>query len=208
MNMEEIYLGRKVKFIQVYRQIHIYGKENKSFEERKSLNAWQPIESYFGHFSKGSLYLPEGILEHKDLSNINLILLVDDNPGSLSIEKKSAGIIFYNLSHSKKWGIFEFQLKENVELHLKYDHFDIGEPARENFKLCDLKPAQPVEVQINGKLDFSLSSRRARSYKVQSYIFEYIDQVDKVRLMESPYTPIIKNVPAKRKVINLLKPLW
>lgn len=206
MIQEQIKLNRSVKIIQVYRHIHVFGKDNKSSAERKIVNSWHPINSYSGYFSKGNLYLPEINFFNEKCLNCDIILLVDDNPTSINTENEY--IYFLNLSHPKRWAIFDLQLKENLELHLRYDHFHIGEPARDDYKLCELKPHMAIEVQINGKLDFSLTSRKARSYKEQFYIFDFLGEVDKIMMIKSPHSPYTKVIPSKRKTINLLKPLW
>lgn len=207
MNFEEIILHHPLKILQVYRHIYIYGKENKKTDERSIANTWHSIPSSYSYFLKGGLYIAEDSLITDNIKNSFAILIVDDNTPSASLNvNESVNIL--NLTHPKKWGFFEISLKEKLELHLKYDHFEVGEPARDDFKLCELNLNQPVEIQINGKLDFSLSSRRARSYKEQFYIFEYLGEVNNVKLVKKTSTPIIKKVPGKRKIINLLKPLW
>lgn len=209
MNTEEKTLNRPVKIIQVYRYIHIYGKENKSDNNIKNTDPWIPIHSRTGQYIDGKLYISENKWASGNPVNLDLILLLDEMPSGTSFsEKETESIYFLNLGHPKKWEIFELSLMDNLELHLKYDHFAIGEPSREDFKLCELKPNLPVEVKINGKLDFSLTSRRERSYKEQLYIFEYLGEVDKVMILESPISPSQKEIPSNRKIINLIKPLW
>ena len=65
-----------------------------------------------------------------------------------------------------KFEIFQLKKVDNqIELHLLYDYYEIGEPKRDNFKLCNLEMNTPTEIKINGKLDHSLSSGRERTYK-------------------------------------------
>jgi len=208
MNFEELRLHRPVKIINVYRYILIYDKQHKPSSEKNGIDTGSHIQFNSGNLTKDTLYLPANIFEQKDLNNIDIILLIHDRTDNLLKKDRSEEVVFLNLSHPKKFGIFELSINENVELHLKYDHFEIGEPAREDFKLCDLKPGHPVEVKINGKLDFSLTSRRARTYKEQIYIFDFLGEVDQIKPIDTAMPLMSLNIPSDRKVINLLKPLW
>ena len=53
-----------------------------------------------------------------------------------------------------------------------------------------------------------MSARRARVFKEQHYIFEYIGNFDKCTLLREPFEPIKKEIPADRKIVDLIKPLW
>jgi len=208
MNLKELRLHKPVKIIYVYCYILIYDKQHKPSPRKKGIDTGSHIQFHSGNLTKDTLYLPADIFEQKDLNNIDLILLIQDRTDNLLKKDRSEEVVFLNLSHPKKFKIFEFSVNGNIELHLKYDHFEIGEPAREDFKLCDLKPSHPVEVKINGKLDFSLTSRRARTYKEQIYIFDVLGEVDQIKSMDTVMPSMSLNIPSDRKVINLLKPLW
>ena len=80
----------------------------------------------------------------------------------------------------------------------------IGDPARDSFTISVLENGRPVEVKINGKLDTS----RGRHYKEQCFIFQLLGEFDRCFLLEENEASIIKQVPANRKLVNLLKPLW
>jgi hypothetical protein len=101
-----------------------------------------------------------------------------------------------------------FEIKNDLELFLKYDRYEVGIPERENFKLCILKKNNPVEIKINGKTDFSMTSGRERIFKEQHYIFEYLGDFGSCKILKEPYESVIKRVPEERKIIDLIKPLW
>jgi hypothetical protein len=220
MKLQEVAFNRPVRIFQVFRNIHVYDKTQKSFEDRKEAMAWQEIPSQSGWVVDNELYLPEKILQDPDFTTCNLITLEDDNPRSFALT---------NLSPAKTTGTKEeqnhnrcfslgnfinldiFKLKRDhkeLELFLQHGYFEVGIPARDNFKLCTLKKNSPVEIKINGKTESSLSARRARQFKEQHYIIDYLGDFRSCKLLREPYDPVIKQVPANRKVVDLIKPLW
>lgn len=220
MKPQQLIFKKPIKIFQVFRNVNVYGKSKKSFDDRKDDIAWKDIHSKAGHISGNELYLSEQILKNPDLENCDLIIIEDDNQietfssSDLSYTKiiGSTNELEYNYcfrtSKPNKFRIFEIRNNENIELHLKYGYFEVGIPERENFKLCEIKMNLPVEIKINGKTDFSMSSRRARVFKEQSYIFEYKGDFDKCKILKEPYEPLLKQVPIDRKLVDLNKPLW
>ena len=209
MNFEEKTFKKPVSVIQIFRHILRYGKEDKPSEKRLGFGRWDAINSQSGHLYDGHLYLPDSITEHPHFDDCNLIIMVDDNSAPLDLNGRDVKTHYcLSLSQPNKFDIFELQAKDDLELYLRYDHFKIGEPAREDFKLCNIRFQHPVEIQINGKLDFALSSRRPRTYLEQYYLFDYWGDFLNAFLMKSPYPNLLKTVPHHRKIINLLKPLW
>jgi hypothetical protein len=213
MKLQEIIFKRPIKIFQVFRNISVYGKEQKSFADRKDNNTWAVIQSKSGHLINGELYLPEQILQNPDFVTCDLITMEDDNPSrTLQSEAIRTNNLLYNhcfhLARKNRLYIFEIRNKNSIELHLHYGYFEIGTPERENFKICDLKKDEPVEVKINGKTDFSMSSRRERVFKEQEYIFVFVGEFDSCKILKEPYDCILKHVPLDRKIVNLMKPLW
>ncbi|MCU7551406.1 hypothetical protein OCK74_19950 [Chitinophagaceae bacterium LB-8] len=220
MKIREIKLKRPVKILQVFRNIVEYSKAEKSFDKRKEEINWGAIQSKSGYVLDHELYLPDTIIEDPGFNNCDLITMVDDNPltsfASTGKQYKWASKYGYNLlnnhcfnlGHSREFEIFNIKNDGVLELYLKYGYFEVGIPERGNFKLCDIRKQSPVEIKINGKTDFSLSSRRARVFQEKYYVFEYIGDFNKINLLREPYDHIIKHIPSDRKVVDLIKPLW
>lgn len=208
MDSQELIFAKPVKVIQVFRHINIYDKKAKSFDQRIMANTWNSIRSKWGHVLDGKLYLSENILIKESFKSCELIMITDDNHHYTHNIDQLDPVQYFDLPQSTPFGIFEIKPKDKLELHLVYDHFKIGIPARDPFKLCDLKENHPVEIKINGKIDFSLTSRRDRMYKEQVYIFNFLGDFNSCFISPIPMEGIIKNIPEKRKVIDLMKPLW
>ena len=220
MKPQESIFRRPKKVFQVFRNIHVYGKAEKSFADRKGKFEWDVIPSKSGHVIEDELYLPEKILDHPDFPTCDLIIIEDDNasnhdvPPSTSIVRNDIAVHpiacnhCFHLSRKILFGIFEIKKKDEIELYLRYGYFEVGIPKRENFKIGNIEKGKPIEIKINGKTDFSLSSRRARMYKEQSYIFDYIGDFEKCKILKEPYKLMEKQVPNERKVVDLIKRLW
>ena len=219
MKLQEVTFKRLVRVFQVFRNIHVYDKTQKSFEDRKEALAWQEMPSKSGWVVDNELYLPERILEEPRFTTCNLIIIKDDNPRPLTLtndsRRKPTGQDEEDYTRCFTLGNFIeldiFQLKRNqeeLELFLQHGYFEVGIPARENFKLCTIKKNSPVEIKINGKTESSLTARRARQFKEQHYIIDYIGDFCSCKLLREPYDPVIKQVPTNRKVVDLIKPLW
>lgn len=207
MKLREITFKKTVRIIQVFRNINIYGKEEKSFELRKDAMEWKPISSKSGYVANGELFLPEQITAHPQFLNCDIITFNDHHPSS-DISNLPELNHCFSTARKNQLAIFELRMKEELELHLHYGYFEIGIPERANFKLCTLQPNYPVEIKINGKTDASLTSRRARVFKEQYYIVEYLGDYTHCKLLKEPYDSYIKQIPETRKVIDLIKPLW
>ncbi|MDQ7948378.1 MAG: hypothetical protein REI93_06025, partial [Pedobacter sp.] len=61
---------------------------------------------------------------------------------------------------------------------------------------------------VNGKFDFSLTGRRARTYIDQTYIFEHLGEVSSYAFLKEPLIPLLKTVPTAYKLIDLNKTLF
>lgn len=154
------------------------------------------------------MYLPEALVGHPRFFQCDLITIVDDSLAAPHYQRDLESHACLVLDVPRPFAVFNLVQRETLELHLRYDHFYVGIPERQNFKICDLQAGEPVEVKVNGKTDFSLTGRRARLFKEQQYIFNYLGLYEEARLLKAPVTPVLKTVPAERKLIDLLKPLW
>ena len=209
MKTQQIQFKNPIKVIQVFRNINIYSKEEKSFEVRKDAMTWKPIPSKSGFVQENELYLPEQILQLPDFAHCDVVILEDDNSiQSHNFSRTKESNYCFRTTRPNQLDIFELKMMDEPELHLKYDYFEVGTPERENFKLCTIKEHQPVEIKINGKTDFSLSSRRARVFKEQHYIIHYLGDFNQCTILKEPFEPVMKSVPEDRKIIDLIKPLW
>lgn len=206
----------------------------KSYSDRKELTEWKKeINSKSGYLDDGKLTLAKSDY-NPDLLNCDLIVLNDFNSDSeieaikrqnqrwqkdlIDFETRTDGQIWANLKQVQYFNLvgsqrkFEiFQLKKNedqIELHLLYDLYEIGEPKRENFKLCNLEVGVPLEIKINGKLDHSMSRGRERSYKEHCYIFYLIGETDEFELAREPFAGIVKSIPEPIKKVDLMKELY
>ncbi len=220
MKLQEIIFNRPIKVLQIFRNVNIYGKEKKSFDDRKEEVAWNIINSKSGQVINGELFLPEQILSNLDLMTCDLITIEDDNQQQ---EFNSADLKFtkviasnsktiynhcFHLTRPNKFDIFEIRKEEEIEFHLQYGYFEIGIPERKNFKLCEIIKNKPIEIKINGKTDSSLTSGRERIFKEQDYIIEYIGDFNKCKILKEPYNSTPKQIPSERKLIDLMKQLW
>jgi hypothetical protein len=220
MKLQEIIFRRPVTVFQVFRSINIYGKAKKSFDNRKDKAEWSVISSKSGHVFNDELYLPEQILNNPDLLTCDLITIEDDNTPNpyTSSDLRFTKVIgsnsqpdynhCFHLTRNIKFDIFEIKKEDDIELYLQYGYFEVGIPKRENFKLSAIRKDRPIEIKINGKTDFSLSSRRTRVFKEQAYIFEYVGDFEKCKILKEPYNHSVKNVPVDRRVVDLIKRLW
>ncbi|MCP4122887.1 MAG: hypothetical protein GY751_14140 [Bacteroidetes bacterium] len=212
--------GKPVKVIQVFRNINTYRKNEHSFADRKEVLAWNAFDSRSGFVEDGKLYLPGQILKDPHFLQAALITLEDDQQphiyGLCSIAHTDGYGRNVNATtnrcylRSKAWSLDIFKIIHSspMDIHLNYGHFEVGQPERQNFKLCELEELKAVEIRINGKLDHSMSSGRERLYKEQQYIFKYLGEFDQCHILQPPIIPVQKKIPPSRKDVNLLKPLW
>jgi hypothetical protein len=205
---EEIIKTKKSKLIlQVYHNYFQYHKDMKSFSDRKEVTEWKTELSSKSAYLKDEKLILSKSDYNTDLLNCDLIILSDFN--SESEIKALKQVQYFNLVGKVKFEIFQLKkVDKQIELHLLYDYYEIGEPKRENFKLCNLEMNTPIEIKINGKLDHSLSSGRERTYKEHCYIFHLIGETDAFELARPPFKGSIKNIPKPLKTVDLIKKIY
>ena len=225
MKQEIVNTTQRKLILQVYHNHFVYGKDKKSHAHRKKWTDWKSeILSKSGHWENGRVVLAKSNYS-PDLTHSDLVILNDFNSDaeretvnnqhqkwtkeSIDFEKKTQVQYFSLIGHPKKFEIFKLKLVENhIELYLQYDSYEIGEPKRENFKVCEIRMESPVEVKINGKLDHSLTSGRERSFKERCYIFHLIGETNEFELAREPFGGSIKLIPKPLKTIDLMKELY
>src|SRR5690606_33919162 len=138
----------------------------------------------------GELFVPETILQQPNFLNCDLITLEDSRQVSSTGENNKC----FFLHHPNPLHIFKLKKEGELVLFLKYGYFEVGIPKRNEFKLCELRLNEPVEIKINGKTDSSLTSRRERVFKEQFYIFHFLGQFSGCTLLREPFVPMAKKV--------------
>jgi hypothetical protein len=210
MKHQEVTFKKPVKVLQVYRMVNEYGKEERSFADRKDKLAWKQISSSNGFVSDRVLYLPESIRQDKKFGNCDLITMEDESDITPQQEWKMINRHYergsnhcFSLHHINTYECFAFK-NDPLELSLRYQNTIVGDPSRDNFTLSNLEIDVPVEVKINGKHDTS----RGRYFKEQYYIFHLLGTFDRCLFLTEKDKAVTKVVPSNRKLVDLIKPLW
>lgn len=210
MKHQELIFKKPVKILQIYRMVNEYGKDERSFADRKNKLVWKPISSQSGFVEDEVLYLPEDTLQDKKLGNGDLITIEDESDITPQQEWKTVNKYYekgnnhcFNLHHINTYECFGFK-GDPLELSLRYNHTLVGDPSRDDFTLTRVEKDKPVEVKINGKHDTS----RGRYFKEQYYIFHLLGTFDRCFLLADAAKAVTKEIPSNRKLIDLIKPLW
>ncbi|TKC10896.1 hypothetical protein FA048_12060 [Pedobacter polaris] len=209
MKSQSITFKKPVKVVQLFRNINTYGKEEKSFEDRKEKIAWKPIQSTAGYVKDDVVYLPDSILDQQNFEQCDLIVIIDDNfhqpQNVVYITEKN---LCFKRNSLNKFDFLQLKLDEKIELYLKPGYFEVGDPPRSEFKVCELEKDKPISIKINGKRDFSLTGRRDRTFVEQEYILNYIGDFTDCIIFKEPYPSALKTIPSEFKVIDLMKTLY
>lgn len=209
MNPQPITFKKPFKLVQLFRNINSYGKEERSFEDRKEKIAWKPIQSTAGYVKDEIIHLPETILDQTNFEHSDLIVVIDDNFTAFQnvIYTKEKNLCFRSKSLNQ-FDFLQIKLDEKIELYLKPGYFEVGVPMRNEFKICELSLQKPISIKINGKRNFSASSRRERVFVEQDYIFNYLGDFNQVNLVKEQFDPVEKTIPRELKIIDLMKTLY
>jgi len=207
MALQTLRFTHPVKAIQIFRKIYLYGKDEKAFSDRKEKLVWKPFDCRSGFVLNNQLYLPASIGNNVHLNNCQLITLED------GAKPYATDVMYQNQCFQKnahiELDIFKIKWNDPMELHLNYGYFSVGLPERQNFQVAILEKEKPIEILINGKTDFSASSRRQRTFIDQHYIIELSGEFSEaILLSDHELKSTKKQLPVPAKKINLLKPLW
>jgi hypothetical protein len=203
--------------LQVYQNIARYGKDQHNAAARRALGRWnEVILSNSGFVEDGRVVLSDEAASPQGLfANSGVLLLNDYN------SEYSRTAMFWASPHlpvspahagvTAPFGIFGLReaAASGLELHLRYsDNREwIGKPTRGDYKLADLRTAEPVRVLINGKIDFSFSAGMERSYLLAEFVFEYLGRFSDFEVR--PNISVAKVPPIQRaRVVDLTRILY
>lgn len=98
-------------------------------------------------------------------------------------------------------GVFDVKYGHPTQVGFHYNDWYLGYPTRNSFTLGPLEVGRPLELHINGKFDFSLSSGRERTY---------IEQHFRLELHEgwNPGVAIPHPESTNILLVDLRKPMW
>ncbi len=130
----------------------------------------------------------------------NLTLHADQNP-----------ICFYRQAATLRFEIFKIVKEEPgiFSLYLNYtgNELSIGIPKRSDHKIATLTPQQALRYNINGKSDFTLAGRKARTFIKHDYLIEYKGLADKITFTDSILHSNILSNPTTVKLVDERKML-
>jgi hypothetical protein len=178
----------------VFHNMHSYGKSENSHEDRQYYLGW-PNEFIFsaGHVNQNTVVLNESIEPHsRDFEQSQMLIMTDYTSKSSYrpiCDQRQQTTESYSLirdfEHPRNYSIFKLTKVDGIlNLHLNYkdNGFYIGIPRRDDYLLAEIKPNQPLRVTINGKYDFSLTGRRARTFHLLDYLFVYYGEFSEFKV--------------------------
>lgn len=182
----EFHFKKPKHVLHVFHNQHRYDKLRNYADYRKWLLTWPgKLACNAGYLDpSGRVLLHDSITEYADhFEQSQMLILTDRTPNSDYVpicdkhHRDSPQHVFVkNAEHAKDYSIFKIKRTDGVlSVHLNYQDngFYIGIPRRDNFQVAQLAPNQPVRITINGKSDFSASSRRERTFYLLDYLFVY-----------------------------------
>lgn len=203
----EINLKRPLGVIQVYRNASMFAKGDHTFETGRDWLCWPKKESTSGFIQDNELYLPEKADGYDDMNRYSLIFMLDDFSESerdkLFAWKQETNL-YTQISTSIGLDYLKIQRNENLELHFNGPKYQWYPKRKESYQLCFLKKNMPVEIKINGKSD----GHHQRYYMEEQFVFEYLGDFARFQVLKNQQMSVVKNVPDKRKLIDLRELLW
>ncbi len=179
----------------VFHNMHTYGKSGNNHDYRKYYLEW-PNEFVFaaGHVDRNTVLLNESIEPHAhDFEQCRMLVMTDTASGSnyrpICDERQQTTesySLIRDFEHPRNYSIFKLtRVGATLNLHLNYKDNGsyIGIPRREDFMLAEIRPNQPLRVTINGKYDFSLTGRRARTFHLLDYLFVYYGEFSEFKVL-------------------------
>ena len=199
-----------IDIIQIFKAKGVYDKANYNAENRKLFDdAAQSIKSENGYLDNTTLFLPDDFIESQEIKSPKLILLYDYVGDSINQSfSDSISLLSFRDTHiPRPFDIFKISKSENDSFELFIDYHthatQIGIPARENHKICELRKNEPVRYKINGKSDFTFTGRKQRTFYEFDYLIEWIGTADNIDFKTQEEINTIKELPlADYKLID------
>lgn len=169
----------------VFHNIHDYGKRENTPDYRKYFLTWpdkQPFEA--GYVDQQTVYVNDSIEPHsKDFEQSQMLVLTDYTTSSSYhpiCDQLHCRTPWHSLmrdfQHPRHYSIFDItKIGDAFQIHLNYKDNGayIGIPHRDDFMVAELKVNEPLRITINGKSDFTMTGRKARTFYLLDYIFVY-----------------------------------
>lgn len=216
--------------IQIFNNSYTYDKAYKNFDSRQAFVQWKDKVPSPTSIQKDQLLISPTCYQNKIGIVDNLVILYDHNffsdedlhnldclnnpnkkeafrsiPNGLSQKNTVSKIQFGALSKRPfQFEIFDLKMKDQLELFLHWDYWKIGEPQRTNFKIANLELGKPIHMMIDGKRDFSMSSRKKRVFLENNYILTYQGIFREIHILKEEKI-YWKTIPKNIKEINLMK---
>ena len=162
--------------LQAFVKITSYRKEENTHERREALTRWrEAVLSRTGRVEAGALLLNERARERWGaFTHCDAVVLTDPHdPESarfreiLSTRQGPDYTFLHPGERPRAYDVFSLlRTPHGWDVYLDYARhaFMIGQPRRGDYKVAELRPGRPVRVTVNGKRDFSMTGRRARTY--------------------------------------------
>lgn len=192
--------------LQVFRRSTGYGKAENNHEAREALTRWRgTVLSRTGGVEGGTLVLGEDVRERWGrFAHCEMVVLTDPDAGSRGMPGAfPAGLepghdFLQGLDRPRRYDVFTL-LRSPAGFDLSLDADALRSlfhaPRRAGFRVAELREGRPVRVTLNGKQDFSMTGRRARSYLVLDYVFTYLGEAGGVELRPPDKVEQVKTVP-------------
>lgn len=210
MKHETISFTKPVTVIQAFHHHYDYLKDQRRFEERKELAAWQKtFQSASGYVSGGELFLPGDIVQADGFKQATHITLEDvQHRGHYHFKQSQPN---YCLNLQTGWADYDsFKLKdlgaEKIEMELNWSFMGYFEPER--YKIAELQPGVVLEIRRNRVVNHSLTGRKERTYTEAFTILQILGTFSQATLLRSPTPIVVKALPQPTKVADLMKQLY
>lgn len=211
--------------IQIWKSLRRIEKPDYIPEIRQQ-EVWEKVRvSKTGYLESGTLYLPADTQFKPNLKTDDLILLQDiDGFDAYAIKKDCTGqnLPEHHYSHilasnpqvasfsrppkPRLFEIFKIERNENggfdIDLNYSANRYYIGLPEREDHRIAVLYKDKPIRFKINGKADFTLSSRKQRTFYEYDFILEHLGQADSIVYKDLNQIERTKAVPTEPKLVD------
>ncbi|MGB0177659.1 MAG: hypothetical protein ACPF9D_10865, partial [Owenweeksia sp.] len=196
--------------IQVWKSVRVIKKPDYTTESRKVADKEVvKAKSRACDLEDEVLFLPFNTEPAPDLISTDLMIVINDDGPGQTINRKL--VCFQRPVVPRTFDIFKIGRNQSggFDLHLEYSahKFHIGIPERSDHKIAELKPGQVVRYRINGKSDFTLTSRKQRTFMEYDYFFEYSGKARKIGFRElhtfqGTITPVRIKLVDERKILK------